>query len=109
MNITMPEFINGARSHSPTQASGETALHFIIGGKRMHRTVMILAVILTMTLGMTACKEKTASEAVSDAAESAEQATGDAARAAGNAVDDAAEATGDAVEAATRLGNVSVS
>jgi len=68
----------------------------------MSKTLIAFAVLTALSLGATGCKEKTTSETVSDAVESAGQATGDAARAAGNAVDDAAEATGDAVEDATK-------
>ena len=56
---------------------------------------MTFAVVMALAFGMTACKGKTTSETVSDAAKSAGQAVGDAAKATGNAVGDAAKATGE--------------
>ena len=64
----------------------------------MGKTLIAFAVVMALSLGMTACKEKTASETVSDAAKSAGQTTSDAAKATGKAVGDAAKATGDAVK-----------
>ena len=68
----------------------------------MSKTLIALAVMLALALGMTACEEKTTSEKVSGAAQDGGKAVGDAAKATGNAVDNAAKATGNAVEDATK-------
>ena len=68
----------------------------------MCKKLVAFAVVLALALGMTACKEKTASENVTDAVDSAERHTKEAVKDAGEAVGDAAEATGDAVEDATQ-------
>jgi hypothetical protein len=67
----------------------------------MGKTLMLYAVVLAATLGMTAC-EKKMSETASDAAKSAGQTVGDAAKATGTAVSDAAKATGNAVSDAAK-------
>ena len=72
----------------------------------MSKTLIAFAVLTALSLGVTGCKDKTTSETVSDAAESAGEAVGDAGKTAGNAVGDAAKATGDAVgDAATATGD----
>jgi hypothetical protein len=71
------------------------ALHLRIVRKLMSRTLMAFAVVMVLSLGMTACKVKTTSEKVSDSAKSAGQATSDAAKATGAAVGDALKATGE--------------
>lgn len=63
----------------------------------MSKTLVTFAVVMMLSLGMTACKEKTTSEKASDAGKSAGQTASDAAKATGNAVGDAAKATGNAV------------
>ena len=63
----------------------------------MSKTLTAFAVVMALSLGMTACKEKTTSEKVSDSAKSAGQAANDAAKATGKAVGDAAKVTGAAV------------
>lgn len=67
----------------------------------MGKTLMLCAVVLAATLGMTAC-EKKLSENASDAAKSAGQTVSDAAKATGNAVSDAAKGTGNAVSDAAK-------
>jgi len=66
------------------------------------KKLVVFAVVLALALGMTACKEKTASENVTNAVDSAERNVKEAAKDAGEAVGDAAEAAGDAVEDATQ-------
>ena len=68
----------------------------------MSKTLMTYAVLMALALGMTACREKTASENASNAGKSVGQAAGDAAKATGNAIGDAAKATGTAVGDATK-------
>lgn len=57
----------------------------------MTNALMKFAILMALTLGMTACGNKTPSEKV----KSAEQVVSDAAKATGNAVNDAAKATGE--------------
>ena len=69
----------------------------------MSKTLVTFAVVMMLSLGMTACKEKTTSEKASDAGKSAGQAASDAGKATGTAVGDATKATvgavGDAAKA----------
>jgi hypothetical protein len=66
----------------------------------MSRKLVVLAVIMVLALGMTACKKST-TENVSDAAEAVGSDAKEAAQDAGGAANDAAKAAGEAVEDAT--------
>jgi hypothetical protein len=68
---------------------------------KMSKKWVVLAVVMALAFGMTACK-KTTSEKVSDAAEAVGSDAKEAVQDAGEAVDDAAKATGKAVEDATK-------
>ena len=63
----------------------------------MSKKLMVFVVVVALSLGVTGCKEKTASEKASDAANSAGTAVKEAVKDAGQAVGHAAETSGKAV------------
>lgn len=67
----------------------------------MYKTVVAIGIMLALVFGMTACKEKSVPEKISDAAESAGEEVKEAAEDVGEAVKDTAEDAKDAVQDAT--------